>query len=94
MLQDIRRQYRELFYTADIGHHISGAIMFKETLAQASSDGIPFVKCLERQGVLPGIKVDQVSTDVKPNNAACMPAGPNLLHCFFCAGSDAVWRQR
>jgi fructose-bisphosphate aldolase class I len=59
-LQEIRRAYRQNFYTADIGKSISGAILFKETLLQSSSDGVPFVTCLERQGVLPGIKVDQV----------------------------------
>jgi fructose-bisphosphate aldolase class I len=31
--------------------------MFKETLYQSASDGTPFVDCLKRQGVLPGIKV-------------------------------------
>eukprot|EP00775_Hariotina_reticulata_P012049 gene12049-12191_t len=38
---------------------ISGAIMFKETLYQSSADGTPFVDCLRRQGVMPGIKVDE-----------------------------------
>ena len=58
-LQETRRAYRELFYTAPIGEAISGAIMFKETLHQAASDGTPFTECLTRQGVLPGIKVDE-----------------------------------
>jgi fructose-bisphosphate aldolase class I len=58
--QENRRAYRELFYTADLGDSISGAILFKETLYQAASDGTPFVECLNRQGVLPGIKVDEV----------------------------------
>lgn len=40
---------------------ISGAIMFKETLYQSAADGTPFVDCLKRQGVLPGIKVDEVN---------------------------------
>jgi Fructose-bisphosphate aldolase class-I len=34
--------------------------LYKETLAQSSSDGVPFVDCLARQGILPGIKVDEV----------------------------------
>lgn len=34
--------------------------MFKETLQQSAADGTPFVQCLLRQGVLPGIKVDEV----------------------------------
>lgn len=56
-LQETRRAYRQLFYTAPIGEAgISGAIMFKETLYQSADDGTPFVECLRRQGVLPGIK--------------------------------------
>ena len=58
-MQEIRKAYREQFYTAGIGCSISGAILFKETLAQNSSQDIPFVDCLTRQAVLPGIKVDQ-----------------------------------
>ena len=73
-LQDIRRQYRELFYTADIGASISGAIMFTETLGQSSSEGVPFVQCLQRQGVLPGIKVDQVRASDPPLLIASMGA--------------------
>ena len=57
--QEIRKAYREQYYTAGIGCSISGAILFKETLAQNSSQNIPFVDCLTRQAVLPGIKVDQ-----------------------------------
>lgn len=58
LLQDTRRRYRQLFYTAPIGEAgISGAILFKETLFQAADDGTPFTQCLTRQGVLPGIKV-------------------------------------
>jgi hypothetical protein len=60
-----RRAYRELFYTAPgIGAAFSGVIMFKETLQQADSDGTPFVEVLRRQGVLAGIKVDEVGVGV------------------------------
>lgn len=59
--QETRRAYRELLYTAPIGEAgVSGAIMFKETLYQSAADGTPFVECLSRQGVLSGIKVDEV----------------------------------
>ncbi|PRW44409.1 fructose-1,6-bisphosphate aldolase [Chlorella sorokiniana] len=58
--EETRRAYRQLFYTAPIGEAgISGAIMFKETLYQSADDGTLFVECLKRQGVLPGIKVDE-----------------------------------
>lgn len=60
-MQDTRRAYRELLYTAPIGEAgISGAIMFKETLYQSAADGTPFVDVLNMQGVLSGIKVDEV----------------------------------
>lgn len=57
--EETRRDYRELFITAEIGEHVSGMILYKETLAQTSSQGVTFVNCLYRQGVLPGIKVDE-----------------------------------
>ena len=65
-MQEIRKAYREQFYTAGIGCSISGAILFKETLAQNSSQDIPFVDCLTRQAVLPGIKVDQARCSIHP----------------------------
>lgn len=61
--QDIRRSYRELYYTAPgMGQYISGVIMFKETLYQKTKDGRPFVEVLAEQGILAGIKVDEVRT--------------------------------
>ncbi len=59
-LQSVRRDYRQLFYTAPIGEYVSGVIMFKETLYQKATDGTPFVEVLGKQGVMAGIKVDEV----------------------------------
>lgn len=54
-----RRAYRELLLgTPGLGRHISGAILFDETLRQQAADGTPFARLAERQGILPGIKVD------------------------------------
>ncbi len=54
-----RQAYREmLFTTPDVGRSISGVILFDETLRQRAADGTPFPKVLERQGIIPGIKVD------------------------------------
>ena len=56
---DNRRAYREmLFTTPDLGRHISGAILFDETIRQSAVDGRTFVSILQSQNVLPGIKVD------------------------------------
>ncbi|WP_047864213.1 class I fructose-bisphosphate aldolase [Rubrobacter aplysinae] len=63
--EDNRRAYREMLFTADgVGNYLSGVIMFDETIRQKSSDGRPFAKVLEEQGVLPGIKVDQGAKDM------------------------------
>ena len=57
--EETRRDYRELLFTTEgIGEHISGVILFDETLRQSSAAGTPFVKLLADAGVLSGIKVD------------------------------------
>ncbi|CAL8462920.1 g2454 [Coccomyxa elongata] len=77
--EDVRRAYRENFYTADIGNSISGAILFKETLYQHASDGVPFVKCLTSRGVLPGIKVDQGLVPMPGSNGETSTRGLETL---------------
>ena len=58
--EDNRRAYRELLFTApNMGEYISGVILYDETIRQRASDGHTFVTILEKQGVLPGIKVDE-----------------------------------
>ena len=57
--EENRRTYREMLFTADgMAEHISGVIMFDETLRQSCADGTPFAKYLADRGVIPGIKVD------------------------------------
>jgi fructose-bisphosphate aldolase class I len=57
--EENRRDYREmLFTTAGLGDHISGVILYDETIRQSTRDGVPFTKVLEDAGVIPGIKVD------------------------------------
>lgn len=57
--EENRRDWRQLLYTAPgLGQYISGAIMFDETLYQSTREGVPFVKVLKDQGIVPGIKVD------------------------------------
>lgn len=58
--EENRRAYREvLFTTAKVGEFISGVILFDETIRQKTRDGRTFVKALEEQGIIPGIKVDK-----------------------------------
>jgi fructose-bisphosphate aldolase class I len=57
--EDNRRDYREmLFRTEGAADHISGVILFDETIRQKAADGTPLVELLEKQGIIPGIKVD------------------------------------
>ncbi|MBK8162866.1 MAG: fructose-bisphosphate aldolase class I [Gammaproteobacteria bacterium] len=65
-----RVSYRELLLGANgIGDYISGAILYDETIRQKAGDGTPFPKLAERQGVIPGIKVDTGAKDLagRPN---------------------------
>ncbi|MBI2536167.1 MAG: fructose-bisphosphate aldolase, partial [Gemmatimonadetes bacterium] len=60
-----RRAYRDLLFTTPgIGEYISGVIMFDETIRQKSESGTPFPEVLKRQGILPGIKVDNGAKDL------------------------------
>ena len=55
-----RRTYRELLLTTEgLGQYISGAILFEETLYQKSRSDVPFVDCLKKANIMPGIKVDK-----------------------------------
>ncbi len=54
-----RRDYRELLLTTQgLSDHISGAILYDETIRQSLSDGTPFPEHIEKIGIIPGIKVD------------------------------------
>jgi fructose-bisphosphate aldolase class I len=61
--EDRRRAYRELLFSAaGAADHISGVILFDETIRQQSSDGRPLVRVLEDSRIIPGIKVDKGTT--------------------------------
>ncbi len=57
--EENRRAYRELLFTTPgVGDYISGVILYDETIRQRAHDGHTFVTVLEKQGIIPGIKVD------------------------------------
>jgi fructose-bisphosphate aldolase, class I len=58
--EDNRRDYREMLFrtTEAMKSHISGVILFDETLRQKAKDGTSLAKLIEASGALPGIKVD------------------------------------
>jgi fructose-bisphosphate aldolase class I len=61
--EENRRAFRSLLATtAGLAEAISGVILFEETLFQNSDHdacGAPIVELFQRQGIIPGIKVDQ-----------------------------------
>lgn len=59
--EDNRRDYREMLFRADdaMQNHISGVILFDETIRQKAKDGTPLVEIIAAAGAVPGIKVDQ-----------------------------------
>ena len=58
--EENRRAYREMLLgTPNLSEHISGAILYDETLRQATREGIPFARLMADAGILPGIKVDK-----------------------------------
>jgi len=58
---DTRRDYRELLFrsTEAMKNHISGVILYDETIRQNAKDDTPLIKLIEQAGALPGIKVDK-----------------------------------
>ena len=57
---DTRRDYRELLFRSAraMTDHISGVILYDETIRQKAADGTPLVKLIAQAGPIPGIKVD------------------------------------
>ena len=57
---ETRRDYREFMFRTRpaMDNHISGVILYDETLRQNGADGTPLVRLIEATGAIPGIKVD------------------------------------
>jgi len=57
---ETRRDYREFMFRSRTAmeQHISGVILYDETIRQQAKDGTALVKVIEAAGSIPGIKVD------------------------------------
>ncbi|KAK6936163.1 Fructose-bisphosphate aldolase, class-I [Dillenia turbinata] len=93
-----RRALRELlFCTPGALQHLSGVILFEETLYQKTAAGKPFVDVLKEGGVLPGIKVDKGTVELPGTNGETTTQGLDGLaqRCqqYYAAGARfAKWR--
>ncbi len=58
--EDSRRDWREMLFRTEpaMSEHISGVILFDETIRQKAADGTALTKLIEDAGSIPGIKVD------------------------------------
>ncbi|KAK9794956.1 hypothetical protein WJX73_002492 [Symbiochloris irregularis] len=97
--EDNRRTYRELLLsTPGLGEFISGAILFEETLYQSSSKNTSFVDLLNKQGIIPGIKVDKGLAPMPNSNGESWCQGLDGLAQrtaeYYKAGARfAKWRS-
>jgi fructose-bisphosphate aldolase class I len=57
--EDNRRDYREMLFRSEGMKHISGVILYDETIWQKAKDGTPLVEIIKKAGSIPGIKVDE-----------------------------------
>lgn len=93
-----RRAYRELLFTApDANKYISGAILFDETIRQHTAAGESFVSVLQKQGIIPGIKVDLgteplpgVPDELTTKGIETLPA--RLAEYYALGARFAKWR--
>ena len=58
--EENRRDYREFMFRTEVAmkNHISGVILYDETIRQKAKDGTTLVKLIQDAGAVPGIKVD------------------------------------
>ena len=56
--EENRRAYRQLLFTTPgASDHISGVILFDETIRQATDDGTPFPEFLASEGIIPSAAI-------------------------------------
>jgi len=93
-----RRAYRELLLaTPNLGQHVSGAILYDETIRQANRDGVPFARFMAGAGIIPGIKVDKGTQPLAGCPGELVTEGldglrPRLEEYYKLGARFAKWR--
>lgn len=64
--EESRRDWREMLFRTEpaMSEHVSGVILYDETIRQKAADGTPLVTLIENAGSIPGIKVDAGAKDL------------------------------
>jgi fructose-bisphosphate aldolase, class I len=95
---ETRRRFRELLITTPgVADHISGVIMYDETIHQAGSDGTPFTALVAARGMKSGIKVDTGAKELAGAAGETITEGldglrERLLEYHELGASFAKWR--
>lgn len=93
-----RQAFRELLFTTpNVEKHISGVIMFEETLDQATKDGTNFVELLKSKDIYTGIKVDKglkvIGTTDEENATQGLDGLDERCKAYYAKGARfAKWR--
>ena len=93
-----RLDYREMLFSAPgASEHISGVILYDETLRQNASDGSTIVELLRGRGIIPGIKVDTGAQPLSGAPAEVVTEGldglrDRLAEYFEIGARFAKWR--
>jgi fructose-bisphosphate aldolase class I len=93
-----RRDYREMLFRSIEGmKHISGVILYDETIWQKAKDGTPLVDLIKKAGSIPGIKVDEGTKPLPmcPGEVVTMgldKLGDRLPKYFEQGARFAKWR--
>ncbi|MEL6364810.1 MAG: class I fructose-bisphosphate aldolase [Pseudomonadota bacterium] len=97
--EDARRDYREMLFRTGTAmrDHISGVILFDETIRQNAADGTPLVKLIEGAGSIPGIKVDKGAKDLAGAEGETVTEGldglrERLAEYYGLGARFAKWR--
>ncbi len=94
-----RRTYRSLLLeTPHVGEFLSGVILFEETLLQKGHDGTPLPGVAQRQGIVPGIKVDKGTVPLTGATGDLVTQGldglaDRLRTYKFLGARFAKWRE-
>lgn len=94
-----RRDWREMLFRTQpaMRDHISGVILYDETLRQSAKDGTPFVKLMQDAGAIPGIKVDMGITPLAGRPGETITQGldglrERLAEYYELGARFAKWR--
>lgn len=97
--EETRRRYRSLLLTTPgAENHLSGVILFEETLGQRADDGTPLLEVLRKRGILAGIKVDKGTTALPNAQGDLITQGldglSERLQAYKAQGARfAKWRE-